>query len=103
MISLPCLQDQAETIAVVHHGRQNGDVDRKDDARAEASIPGTASDGDFLIPVHQLYVMSTDGQIVDISSDVQHNAGLVDELDLALSFAQTAVDSNYVRPKLNSS
>ena len=42
-------------------------------------------------------------QIVDISGDIQHNAGLVDELDLALSFAQTAVDSNYVRPRLNAS
>lgn len=47
--------------------------------------------------------LNTDLQIVDISSDVQRNAGLVDELDLALSFAQTAVDSNYVRPKLTSS
>jgi DNA mismatch repair ATPase MutS len=44
-----------------------------------------------------------DEQVVDISSDIQQNAGLVDELDLALSFAQTAVDSNYVRPKLTSS
>jgi DNA mismatch repair ATPase MutS len=44
-----------------------------------------------------------DTQVVDVSEDVQHNAHLVDELDLALSFAQTAVDLNYVRPKLNNS
>jgi DNA mismatch repair ATPase MutS len=40
---------------------------------------------------------------VDVSDDIQHNAALVDELDLSLSFAQTAVDLNYVRPTLTDS
>lgn len=42
-------------------------------------------------------------QIVDVADDIQHDAELVDELDLALSFAQTAVDLNYVRPTLSQS
>lgn len=29
---------------------------------------------------------------------IQHNAGLVDELDLSMSFAQTAEELGYVRP-----
>ncbi|KAL7420828.1 hypothetical protein Q5752_004781 [Cryptotrichosporon argae] len=38
--------------------------------------------------------------IVERAADVQHNAELVDELDLAMSFAHTAVELNYVRPVL---
>jgi len=41
--------------------------------------------------------------IVQYGDDIQHNADLVDELDLSLSFAQTAEDLNYVRPILTNS
>jgi DNA mismatch repair ATPase MutS len=44
-----------------------------------------------------------DTQIVSRSIDIQHNAELMDELDLSLSFAQTAADLGYVRPVLNDS
>ncbi len=33
---------------------------------------------------------------------IQHNAGLVDELDLSMGFAQTAVELDYVRPVMTS-
>jgi len=42
-------------------------------------------------------------QIVDVGDAIQCNAALVDALDLSLSFAQTAVDLNYVRPTLTNS
>ncbi|CAD6573230.1 MAG: DNA mismatch repair ATPase msh1, partial [Tremellales sp. Tagirdzhanova-0007] len=36
------------------------------------------------------------------SDAIQHNAGLVDEMDLCMGFAQTAVELDYVRPVLTS-
>lgn len=39
--------------------------------------------------------------VVERASTIQHNAELVDEIDLTAGFAQAAVDLNYVRPTLN--
>ena len=36
------------------------------------------------------------------SDAIQHNAGLVDELDLTIGFAQTAFELGYVRPIMSS-
>lgn len=41
--------------------------------------------------------------VVERASTIQHNAELVDEIDLTAGFAQAAVDLNYVRPTLNDS
>lgn len=39
--------------------------------------------------------------VVERASTIQHNAELVDEIDLTAGFAQAALDLNYVRPTLN--
>ncbi|EIW73297.1 hypothetical protein TREMEDRAFT_70943 [Tremella mesenterica DSM 1558] len=41
--------------------------------------------------------------IINNAETIRHNASLIDELDLAMGFAQTAVDLDYVRPTLNTS
>ncbi|WVO18464.1 hypothetical protein L204_106181 [Cryptococcus depauperatus] len=41
--------------------------------------------------------------IVDAADAIQHNASLIDELDLCMNFAQNAVDMSWVRPILNDS
>lgn len=97
------VRSRADSVALVHYGCEDGNIDREDDAGSETGILGATADGEASLPFSRSRRLHTDVQIVDISSDIQRNAGLVDELDLALSFAQTAVDSNYVRPKLTSS
>ncbi|ORY34333.1 muts domain V-domain-containing protein [Naematelia encephala] len=42
-------------------------------------------------------------KIAEWSELIQHNAELVDELDLAMGFAQVAIECDYVRPILNDS
>lgn len=42
-------------------------------------------------------------QVVEQSDAIQHNSELVDELDLSLSFAQNAVEMNWVKPILDNS
>lgn len=44
-----------------------------------------------------------DEKIAERSEEIQRNASLVDELDLCLSFAQTAEEHGYVRPVLDDS
>ena len=44
---------------------------------------------------------TAENQVVEQSEDIQRNAGLVDELDLCLSFAQTAEEHGHVRPILD--
>ena len=39
--------------------------------------------------------------IVEQAKAIQHNAELIDEIDLTTGFAQAAVDLNYVRPTLH--
>lgn len=39
--------------------------------------------------------------VIEHSRVVQHNAELVDELDVSAGFAQAAVELNYVRPVLD--
>jgi DNA mismatch repair ATPase MutS len=39
--------------------------------------------------------------VIEHSGTVQHNAELVDELDVSAGFGQAAVELNYVRPVLD--